>query len=98
MGYGQPARTPPRVSPLSLSYAQRFGASGIIQKRAREMSPMNRKSKGPGASWEEGKVGEELGENPHETSAETLQPTLTATCEDEFLLKACASRQEKLSF
>jgi len=51
-----------------------------------------------GGSWEEGKRGEDVSENSFETRARSLEPTHTATCVDEFLLKACALRQEKLSF
>ena len=52
----------------------------------------------PERLWEEGKTGEDINENLSETSRKSLEPSRNATCEDEFLLKACASRQEKLSF
>lgn len=51
-----------------------------------------------GESWKERKAGEEKRENPTETSGNPLVRTSIATWDDEYLLKVCASRQEKASF
>jgi hypothetical protein len=48
--------------------------------------------------WEEGKRSEEAAENPTETSGKRVALSSGATCDDEYLLKACASRQEKPAF
>jgi hypothetical protein len=68
------------------------------QKRAVEMASMSRNITIPGCSGEEGKTGEDRTENPRVTCGKWLEPTHSVTCVYEFLLKACASRQEKLSF
>jgi hypothetical protein len=77
-----------------LNVVARTGSSHL---RAMEMSSMNRKSTGRGDPWEEGKRGENPDVNAPVTSGKPLAPTLNAICNDEFLLKACASRQEKPS-
>jgi len=56
---------------------------------------MNGKITSPEAAWEEGTGGESRDENPTETSGKPIVDTYPATCDDEYLLKACASRQEK---
>ena len=67
-----------------------LGAGQIVSMKAKSTSLCG--------AWEEGKVSEIPCENPHETSKNWLGLTQSATCNDECLLKACASRQEKPSF
>src|ERR1700678_412421 len=59
---------------------------------------MSAKSTIPGARWKERMAGEEFAENQHETSGNRLRQTCVSTWDDEFLLKPCASRLEKLAF
>src|ERR1700679_377319 len=66
--------------------------------RAREFSVTKRKITRHGDSMKEGKAGEDRSENLCVTSGNFLEPTPTVTCDYEYLLKPCASRQEKLSF
>jgi len=51
-----------------------------------------------GTSWEERNSSENTAENNNEINRKRLGLTHFSTCDDEFLLKACASRQEKPSF
>jgi hypothetical protein len=46
----------------------------------------------------ERKAGENAIENPRVTSGKFIEATRSVTCEYEYLLKACASRQEKPPF
>jgi hypothetical protein len=50
-----------------------------------------------GVAWIEGKRGETQPENLYGTEQNCVDLRLIATYDDEFLLKACASRQEKPS-
>jgi hypothetical protein len=52
----------------------------------------------PGGSAKEGKAGENGTENRTETGGNPVAKRYVATCDDEYLLKACASRQEKTAF
>ena len=95
----QPARDPQRLNLALRSSAQRIGASGKFQHDApvncllrieTVRVPANREKRENEAKMPM-KIRLKQVENRYNTHT-------TSTCEDEYLLKACASRQEKLSF
>ena len=73
-------------------------ATHLQRKRAGKLSATNRNSTSAGERKKERIRREDDLENPIETSGKPVAATHIVTCKDEYLLKACASGQEKLSF